>query len=129
MPLILIKCEVSPIVSLISAIPRNFASASRFAGQRRRLMTEDRPIPPMPTQEQEAPGTTDVMSPRPDHGEDTYRGSDQLVGKVALITGGDSGIGRAVAIAFAREGANVLISYVSEDEDAAETARLLENEG
>jgi len=62
------------------------------------------------------------MDPRPDHGEDSYRGSGRLDGKVALITGGDSGIGRAVAIAFAREGADVLISYLDEHEDARETA-------
>ena len=58
------------------------------------------------------------MSPRPDHGERSYRGSEKLKGKVALITGGDSGIGRAVAIAFAREGADVMISYLTEHDDA-----------
>ncbi|NUO58712.1 MAG: glucose 1-dehydrogenase, partial [Hamadaea sp.] len=65
----------------------------------------------------------------PDHGEDSYRGSGRLTGKKAVITGGDSGIGRAVAIAFAREGADVLISYLSEDEDARDTARLVEEAG
>jgi NAD(P)-dependent dehydrogenase (short-subunit alcohol dehydrogenase family) len=69
------------------------------------------------------------MQPRPDHGEDSYRGSGRLEGKAAIITGGDSGIGRAVAIAFAREGADVLISYLSEDEDAQDTARLVEEAG
>jgi NAD(P)-dependent dehydrogenase (short-subunit alcohol dehydrogenase family) len=69
------------------------------------------------------------MDPRPDHGEETYVGSGKLVGKVAIITGGDSGIGRAVAIAFAREGADVLISYLNEHEDAQETARWVERAG
>ena len=80
------------------------------------------PRPPQPVQQQRPPGTTSAMDPRPDHGEDSYRGSGRLDGKVALITGGDSGIGRAVAIAFAREGADVLISYLNEHEDARETA-------
>jgi NAD(P)-dependent dehydrogenase (short-subunit alcohol dehydrogenase family) len=69
------------------------------------------------------------MNPRPDYGEDSYRGSGRLDGKKALITGGDSGIGRAVALAFAREGADVLVSYLSEDDDAAETKRLVEEAG
>jgi NAD(P)-dependent dehydrogenase (short-subunit alcohol dehydrogenase family) len=66
------------------------------------------------------------MDPRPDYGEATYKGSGKLAGKAAVITGGDSGIGRAVALAFAREGADILISYLSEEEDAAETARVVE---
>jgi len=69
------------------------------------------------------------MDPRPDHGEETYRGSGRLEGKKAIITGGDSGIGRAVAIAFAREGADVLIAYLNEDDDAADTARWIEQAG
>jgi len=69
------------------------------------------------------------MNPRPDHGEGTYRGHGRLQGKATIVTGGDSGIGRAVAIAFAREGADVLVSYLSEDEDAKETARLVEEAG
>jgi NAD(P)-dependent dehydrogenase (short-subunit alcohol dehydrogenase family) len=80
------------------------------------------PRPPQPGQQQQPPGTTSEMNPRPDHGEDSYRGSGRLDGRVALITGGDSGIGRAVAIAYAREGADVLISYLNEHEDARETA-------
>lgn len=88
-----------------------------------------RPEPPLPKQRQEPPGLTPRMDPRPDHGEDSYRGSGRLEGKVALITGGDSGIGRAVAIAFAREGADVLISYLDEHKDARETARWVEKAG
>lgn len=75
------------------------------------------------------PGTTGEMTPRPDHGEESYRGSGRLQGRAALITGADSGIGRAVAIAYAREGADVLISYYSEHEDAKETARLVQEAG
>ncbi|WP_343718008.1 SDR family oxidoreductase [Inquilinus sp.] len=88
-----------------------------------------RPEPPLPRQQQDTPGLTKPMSPPPDHGEGSYRGSGRLQGKVALITGGDSGIGRAVAIAFAREGADVLISYLNEHEDARETARWVEQAG
>ncbi len=75
------------------------------------------------------PGLQSEMTPVPDCGEDSYRGTGQLAGKVAVITGGDSGIGRAVAIAYAREGADVLISYLSEDSDAKDTARLVEEAG
>ena len=82
-----------------------------------------------PKQQQEVPGVQAVMDPVPDCGEESYRGSGRLTGKRAVITGGDSGIGRAVAIAFAREGADVLISYLDEDDDAAEVARLVEKEG
>ncbi|RYY11523.1 MAG: glucose 1-dehydrogenase [Alphaproteobacteria bacterium] len=89
----------------------------------------DRPEPPQAEQQQEMPGTTNAMTPRPDHGEDSYVGHGRLTGKKTIITGGDSGIGRAVALAFAREGADVLIAYLSEDEDARETQRLIEAAG
>ena len=87
------------------------------------------PKPPFPRQQQPMPGHTDKMRPKPDHGEESYRGSGKLAGKKAVITGGDSGIGRAVAIACAREGADVLISYLNEHEDAEETRRLVEESG
>ncbi len=84
-----------------------------------------------PAQQQDVPGTQSRMTPTPDCGEESYRGSGRLEGKAAVITGGDSGIGRAVAIAYAREGADVLISYLdeAEDEDAKDTARLVEEAG
>ena len=82
-----------------------------------------------PPQKQTPPGSQAAMDPVPDCGEESYRGSGRLAGKVALITGGDSGIGRAVAIAYAREGADVLISHLSEHEDAADTARWVEEAG
>ena len=87
------------------------------------------PKPPFPDQPQPMPGSTRAMDPKPDHGETSYKGSGRLEGKKAIITGGDSGIGRAVALAFAREGADVLISYLDEEEDAAETRRLIEEAG
>jgi NAD(P)-dependent dehydrogenase (short-subunit alcohol dehydrogenase family) len=92
------------------------------------ILSED-PKPPFPEQQQEVPGTTAAMDPPPDHGEESYRGTGRLNGKAAVITGGDSGIGRAVAIAYAREGADVLISYLNEDEDAQDTARWIEKAG
>jgi NAD(P)-dependent dehydrogenase (short-subunit alcohol dehydrogenase family) len=91
------------------------------------LMLEDFPKPPFPEQQQPVPGFSAQMDPVPDYGEDSYRGSQRLQGKKTLITGGDSGIGRAVALAFAREGADVAIAYLSEDEDARETRRLVES--
>jgi NAD(P)-dependent dehydrogenase (short-subunit alcohol dehydrogenase family) len=87
------------------------------------------PTPPFPETKQDMPGTTTEMKPAPDHGETSYKGSGRLEGLVALITGADSGIGRAVAIAYAREGADVAISYLSEDEDANETARFVTEAG
>ncbi|GAB3780477.1 SDR family oxidoreductase [Spirosoma horti] len=87
------------------------------------------PQPPYSDEKQSAPGTEAEMQPKADHGETSYRGSGKMEGRKALITGGDSGIGRAVAIAFAREGADVLISYLNEDEDARETARYVEEAG
>ncbi len=82
-----------------------------------------------PAQQQEVPGIQSKMTPIPDCGEESYRGSGKLTDKIAVITGGDSGIGRAVAIAYAREGADVLISYLSEDSDAKDTAGYVEQAG
>src|ERR1044072_5445930 len=90
---------------------------------------EKYPAPPYPKQEQEMPGTEQKMDPKPDHGETTYKGSGKLTGRKALITGGDSGIGKAVAIAFARVGADVLISYLNEEEDAREVAEYVKAAG
>jgi NAD(P)-dependent dehydrogenase (short-subunit alcohol dehydrogenase family) len=87
---------------------------------------EAHPQPSFPDQEQKFPGKEKHMQPKADHGEESYVGSGKLVGRKAIITGADSGIGRAVAIAFSREGADILISYFNEDDDAAETARWVE---
>ena len=92
-------------------------------------MQQEYPKPPYPSQTQPMPGSTSKMNPRPDHGEASYKGSGKLKGLKAVITGGDSGIGRAVAIAFAREGADVLVAYLDEHRDAQELQQLLEKEG
>ncbi|MBK3444877.1 SDR family oxidoreductase [Pseudomonas lactis] len=87
------------------------------------------PKPPFQPQQQSVPGEQRKMDPMPDCGEQSYQGSGRLANKIALITGADSGIGRAVAIAFAREGADVAVSYLDEHEDAKETARWVEAAG
>jgi short chain dehydrogenase len=87
------------------------------------------PSPPFPDQLQPMPGKTSAMNPTPDHGETCYKGSGGLTGKRAVITGGDSGIRRAIAIAYAREGADVLISYLDEHDDARDTERLVMEAG
>lgn len=84
------------------------------------------PQPPFDTKMQDEPGVSSEMSPKPDYGKDSYKAANKLTGKVAVITGGDSGIGRAVSYAFALEGAKVVISYLDEDEDAKEVAREIE---
>ncbi|WP_299531634.1 SDR family oxidoreductase [uncultured Streptomyces sp.] len=99
-------------------------------GQPQQDPTEKHPQPDLPQQSQEHPGTTEAMDPRPDHGEDSYRGSGLLKDRRAVVTGGDSGIGRAVALAYAREGADVLFTHLaSEEEEARETVRLVEDAG
>jgi hypothetical protein len=85
--------------------------------------------PPFREKEQESPGVEAKMNVKPDYGEDSYKGHARLTGKVAVITGADSGIGRAVALAFAREGADVVIGYLNEHEDARETKRVVEAAG
>ena len=92
-------------------------------------MRPDYPSPPFPEQKQELPGSFRAMDPRPDHGEDSWRGAARLEGMAALVTGGDSGIGRAVAIAYAREGADVAISYLAENGDAEDTAGIVRAAG
>ena len=88
------------------------------------------PKPPFPRQEQPWPGLTSRMTPRPDHGEKSYKGSGRLLGRKALITGGDSGMGRAAAIAFAREGADVAINYLpAEEPDAQEVIASIRDAG
>lgn len=87
------------------------------------------PKPPFPAQRQFMPGRSDSMDPPPDYGEDSYEGHNRLANKKAVITGADSGIGRAVALAFAREGADILVSYYNEHDDAVETKRLVESAG
>lgn len=88
------------------------------------------PQPPFPAQGQEAPGLDARMKPEPDHGDETYKGFGRLAGRKALITGADSGIGRAVAIAFAREGADIVLNYLPlEQADAREVIKLIEAEG
>lgn len=92
---------------------------------------DQHPVPPFPKQKQKVPGTEAQMQPLADHGEQSYRGCGKLVGKKAIITGGDSGIGKAIAIAFAREGADVLISYLSDAEtkDAEDSAKYVREAG
>lgn len=89
------------------------------------------PKPPFPEQKQEVPGIESQMQPKADHGEESYKGFGRLTGKKAIITGGDSGIGRAIAIAFSREGADILISYLAdvEDQDAEDTAEYIRKAG
>jgi NAD(P)-dependent dehydrogenase (short-subunit alcohol dehydrogenase family) len=86
-------------------------------------------MPQPPAQQQHPPGSEALLTPKADHGEDSYVGHGRLQDKATLITGADSGIGRAVALAFAREGADVLISYLNEHEDAQETERLVKAAG
>lgn len=92
-------------------------------------MAHQFPRPPFEPQQQPLPGSSDAMNPVPDYGESSYRGSGRLKDKIAVITGGDSGIGRAVALAYAREGADVVVSYLSERKEANETRRLVEAAG
>src|SRR5207253_1476048 len=112
-----------------SAIGPTLPKGRQPSNPTEKVMTPDYPKPPFASQRQPMPGTTGAMQPRPDHGEKTYKGCGRLKGLKAVITGGDSGIGRAVAIAYAREGADILIAYLNEHEDANEVKQLVEQEG
>lgn len=90
---------------------------------------DQEPKPPFPEQRQQPMGSESEMQPPADHGEDSYKGAGRLEGRRAVVTGADSGIGRAVALAFAREGAHVVVSYLDEEDDARETVRLVEDAG
>jgi len=87
------------------------------------------PRPPFPKQRQELPGRDFLLDPKPDHGEESYVGDGRLAGLATIVTGGDSGIGKAVAIAFAREGADVVVAYLDSHDDAKQTIDLVEAEG
>ena len=113
--------ELEPRIHCGKAVPISF--------QMEFVTMEKFPQPPFVRQTQDMPGTTEQMQPVPDHGEESYRGSGRLKDRKAIITGGDSGIGRAVAIAYAREGADVLISYLNEHDDAMATKALVEEAG
>src|SRR6185503_14508413 len=103
------------------------AASARQSGEVRQRVE---PKSPMPKQHQEKPGLESKVTPRPRYEAPRYNGADKLAGKVALITGGDSGIGRAVAVLFAREGADVAFTYLKEEEsDACETRDAIEREG
>lgn len=113
-----------------AATPSLAQGVPSMAAQRLEHPSDKYPKPPYKRQEQAWPGLASKMDPRPDHGEQSYRGSGRLAGRRALITGGDSGMGRAVAIAYAREGADVAINYYpTEEPDAQEVIALIKAEG
>lgn len=117
----------------LPTMAQDFGASSGGGGSPSALLVnpvDQYPRPPFPKQEQDWPGLASKMTPRPDHGETSYRGSGRLAGRKALITGGDSGIGRAAAIAYAREGADVAFGYLPmEEPDAREVVDLIEKAG
>jgi NAD(P)-dependent dehydrogenase (short-subunit alcohol dehydrogenase family) len=118
---------VTPVLGAAGIKP---SDENDFAVQPLQDPTSKYPKPPFPSQSQPWPGLCSKMSPRPDHGETSYKGSGRLSGRKALITGGDSGMGRAAAIAYAREGADVVINYFpTEEPDAQEVIALIKAEG
>ena len=124
----------APAVAQTAPAPMNAAAGGTIIPSQVQPLLEDPrtkfPAPPYPKQSQPWPGLASRMDPKPDHGETSYKGSGRLAGRRALITGGDSGMGRAAAIAFAREGANVAINYLpAEEEDAKEVIALIKAAG
>ena len=118
------------MVALAASASAQQQSATTAGSSASRPAVPEYPRPPFPEQKQEWPGLASRMNPKPDHGENTYRGSGRLAGRKALITGGDSGMGRAAAIAFAREGADVAFGYLpAEESDAKEVVQLIKDAG
>src|SRR6201991_5157802 len=118
----------------VAAVPPVFAAGGKTKSIMKAKASEDPitkyPKPPFESQSQPWPGLASKMNPKPDHGEKSYKGSGRLAGRKALITGGDSGMGRAAAIAYAREGADVAINYFpTEEEDAREVIALMKAAG
>jgi NAD(P)-dependent dehydrogenase (short-subunit alcohol dehydrogenase family) len=135
MPIVTVLLMDIGVVVMDSNLLNRRQAAGLVSVGPRGSVAEDSPLtkypkPPFPEQSQPWPGLAGKMTPKPDHGETTYKGSGRLLGRKALITGGDSGMGRAAAIAFAREGADVAINYLpAEDSDAREVIQLIKKAG
>ena len=125
-----VAAGVAASAAAVPALAQQAAGTNQPAPNAAREAAKRYPRPPFPKQDQPWPALASKMTPRPDHGETTYRGSGRLMGRKALITGGDSGIGRAAAIAYAREGADVAIGYLpAEEPDAREVMQLIRDAG
>src|SRR3569832_70475 len=124
---------MSVVGASVAASTAGYVHAQTPSAQGTHAMEDPRekyPKPPFKSQEQPWPGLARDMAPKPDHGEKSYKGSGRLQGRKALITGGDSGMGRAAAVAYAREGADVAINYFpSEEPDAREVIQLIKDAG